>query len=69
MNELPANLRFDLIQPTPRVVVATYKDHFSVNAAAIILDNFIIAIDTLCYPAQGEAFRERVESEYGIPVK
>jgi glyoxylase-like metal-dependent hydrolase (beta-lactamase superfamily II) len=69
MNSLPSSLEFDLIEVSPRVVVANYKDCFGVNAAAIILSNFTICVDTLFYPPQGRAFRKIVESKYKLPVK
>ncbi|MBN2228409.1 MAG: MBL fold metallo-hydrolase [Candidatus Thorarchaeota archaeon] len=52
-----------------RVVIAQYKDYYQLNAAAIIMNNQIVVIDTLYYPSQGLFFRKLVEEEFGLPVK
>jgi cyclase len=69
MNSLPPSLEFDLTEVSPRVVVANYKDCFSVNATAIALKNFIVFVDALYYPPQGLKFRREIEAKFGLPAK
>jgi len=69
MNETGIDLSFEFIEITPRVVIANYKEYFDVNASAIILNNFIIVIDTLLFPRQSREFREQLEKKYKLPVK
>jgi len=69
MDKLPTQLEFGFLEVTPRVVIANCKGCFGVNSAAIVLNNFIIFVDSLYYPPQGKAFRKRVESKYGLPTK
>ncbi len=54
---------------TPSTVVASYKDYFELNAGAIILDTYIIVIDTLLYPSQAREFRHYLEQTYNLPIK
>ena len=60
---------YEILEPAPRTVVATYEPFWSVNAGAVALDDFIIVIDTLLFPRQSKRFREYVESKFGVPVK
>ncbi|MHA1454023.1 MAG: MBL fold metallo-hydrolase, partial [Promethearchaeota archaeon] len=52
-----------------RSIVAFYKEYFELNAGAIILDNFIIVIDTLLYPSQAKEIRTYLEQNYSQPIK
>lgn len=54
---------------SPRVVVANHRAFYNLNAAAVVLNNFIVIIDTLYYPSQGRKLREHIESEFNLPVK
>lgn len=54
MNESGIDLRFELIEISSRVLIANFKDYFDVNASAIIMNNFIIVIDTLLFPRQSK---------------
>lgn len=69
MNESGIDLRFELIEISSRVLIANFKDYFDVNASAIIMNNFIIVIDTLLFPRQSKEFREKLEKKYRLPVK
>ena len=66
-NETNIAIRFEEV--SSRAVIANFKEYFDVNASAIILDNFIIVIDTLFYPRQAKEFRETLEKKYNLPVK
>ncbi len=62
-------LKIDIEEITSRTVRINHKDYYDVNAGAIILDSFIIVIDTLQYPKQTQEFREALEEKYGLPIK
>ncbi|TFG17998.1 MAG: MBL fold metallo-hydrolase [Promethearchaeota archaeon] len=53
----------------PRTIVAFYEDYFELNAGSIILDNFILVIDTLLYPSQTREFRAYLDQNYKQPIK
>ncbi len=59
----------ELKEVTPRTILVKFKEYFDLNAGAIILNNFIIVIDTLMYPRQAKEFREKLEEKYNLPVK
>ncbi len=50
MNKITTILSIKLEEVTPRTIIVNFKDYFDLNAGAIILNNFIIVIDTLMYP-------------------
>jgi glyoxylase-like metal-dependent hydrolase (beta-lactamase superfamily II) len=69
MTESGNDLSISLIDVSPRILIANFKEYFKVNASAIILNNFIIVIDTLLFPRQSKEFREQLEKKYELPVK
>ena len=69
MNKLATRFPIEFKEVTPRTVLVNFKDYFDLNAGVIILNNFIIVIDTLMYPIQAKQFREKLEIKYNLPVK
>jgi glyoxylase-like metal-dependent hydrolase (beta-lactamase superfamily II) len=69
MKKLSKILPIELEEVTPRTQLVNFKDYFNLNAGAIILNNFIIVIDTLMYPRQAKAFKEKLEAKYKLPIK
>ncbi|MFX0004244.1 MAG: MBL fold metallo-hydrolase [Candidatus Hermodarchaeota archaeon] len=69
MESLPKIVPIELEEVTPRTLLVNFKDYFDLNAGAIILNNFIIVIDTLMYPRQAKMFREKLEEKYNLPIK
>ncbi len=69
MNKLAKLKPIELKEVTPRTILVNFKEYFDLNAGAIILNNFIIVIDTLMYPRQAKEFREKLEKKYRLPVK
>ncbi|MFX1529438.1 MAG: MBL fold metallo-hydrolase [Promethearchaeota archaeon] len=69
MSKKAVNLTFECKEVSPHTVIANYKDYFNLNAGAIILNNFILVIDTLIYPRQAKEFRKKLEKKYNLPVK
>jgi len=69
MNKITTILSIKLEEVTPRTIIVNFKDYFDLNAGAIILNNFIIVIDTLMYPRQAKEFKEKLEKKYALPVK
>ncbi|MFX0005867.1 MAG: MBL fold metallo-hydrolase [Promethearchaeota archaeon] len=69
MNEITTRFPIEFKEVTPHTILVNFKDYFNLNAGAIILNNFIIAIDTLMYPIQAKRFRERLEMKFNLPVK
>ncbi|MFX1498112.1 MAG: MBL fold metallo-hydrolase [Promethearchaeota archaeon] len=69
MNNKNINLSFEFQEITPHTIIANYKDCFKLNAGAVILNNFILVIDTLLYPRQSKEFRKKLEKKYNLPVK
>jgi len=59
----------ELKEVTPHTILVNFKEYFDLNAGAIILNNFIIVIDTLMYSRQAKEFREKLEEKYNLPVK
>jgi glyoxylase-like metal-dependent hydrolase (beta-lactamase superfamily II) len=68
MNEI-TRFPIEFKEVTPHTILVNFKDYFNLNAGAIILNNFIIVIDTLMYPVQAKGFRERLEMKFSLPVK
>lgn len=69
MNEKPIDISIDLKEVSSHTIIANYKDYFDLNAGAVVLKNFIIVIDPLLFPRQAKEFREKLEKNYGLPVK
>lgn len=69
MNEIATRFPIEFKEVTPHTILVNFKDYFNLNAGAIILNNFIIVIDTLMYPIQAKRFRERLEMKFNLPVK
>lgn len=69
MTNIEAEIAIEIIEVSSRVIIANFKEYFDVNASAIVLNNFIIVIDTLFYPRQAKEFREKLEMRYKKPIK
>ncbi|MFX0033498.1 MAG: MBL fold metallo-hydrolase [Candidatus Hermodarchaeota archaeon] len=69
MSERTINLVFEFKEVSSHTVIANYRDYFNLNAGAIILNNYILVIDTLIYPRQAKEFRNELEKKYNLPVK
>lgn len=69
MSKKNVNLYFKFQETTPHTIIANYKDYFNLNAGAVILNNFILVIDTLLYPRQSKELRKKLEKKYNLPVK
>ncbi|MFX0038331.1 MAG: MBL fold metallo-hydrolase [Promethearchaeota archaeon] len=69
MKKLSKILPIELEEVTSRTQLVNFKDYFNLNAGAIILNNFIIVIDTLMYPRQAKTFKEKLETKYKLPIK
>ncbi len=72
MSPSPPSSIYEPVTFTPyssRVVYINDKDRWDLNAAAVILDNFIVVIDPMMYPNQARAFRNQIETIYRLPVK
>ncbi|MCG3220169.1 MAG: hypothetical protein H7641_02215, partial [Candidatus Heimdallarchaeota archaeon] len=61
MDESKIGLPFEIIELASNTVYTTWKDYYDLNAGAIILNNFIVIIDSLSYPRQAKDFREKIE--------
>ncbi|UCC19505.1 MAG: MBL fold metallo-hydrolase [Promethearchaeota archaeon] len=59
----------ELKEVSTHTIVVNYNDYFDLNAGAVILNHFIIVIDTLFYPKQAEEFRKKLERNYKLPVR
>ena len=62
-------LNLEFTEITSRTYLANYKDYYDVNAGAIILEHYIICIDTLMYPKQARMFKNYLEQKFYLPVK
>ncbi|MHA1673743.1 MAG: MBL fold metallo-hydrolase [Promethearchaeota archaeon] len=72
MSSSPPSSIYEPVTLTPyssRVVYINDKDRWDLNAAAVILDTFIVVIDPMMYPNQARAFRNQLETIYRLPVK
>ncbi|MFX0185436.1 MAG: MBL fold metallo-hydrolase, partial [Candidatus Hodarchaeota archaeon] len=58
--------KYTLKEVTPRTVIVTTEN---CNAGAIVLNNFIVAIDPTMFPVTAKQFREDVEKKFSKPVK
>ena len=69
MTQPKVNLNITIDKVSSRVLVANYPDYFSLNSAAVVLDSFIVVVDTLYYPSQGRRFHEYLETTFNKPVQ
>ncbi|NPD89289.1 MAG: MBL fold metallo-hydrolase [Asgard group archaeon] len=69
MNESKIGIPFEIKELAPNTVYTTWKDYYNLNAGAIILNNYIVIIDSLSYPRQAMDFRKRIEEKYELPIK
>ena len=69
MDESKIGLPFEIKELAPNTVYITWKDYYDLNAGAIILNNFIVVVDSLSYPRQAKDFREKIEKKYDLPIK
>jgi cyclase len=59
----------DLEQVSERTIAIIDQGALRANAGAVVLDSFIVAIDSTMKPPAARAFRQDLESQYGLPVK
>ena len=69
MSELELGFPFEIKKLSPKTVYTTWEDYYKLNAGAIILNNFIVIIDSLTYPRQAKDFRRKIEEKYDLPIK
>ncbi len=59
---------FKLIPVSTRTAAVTEPELRS-NAGAVALDHFIVAIDPTMIPSAARTFRQKLEGQFGLPVK
>ncbi|MGY5879656.1 MAG: MBL fold metallo-hydrolase [Candidatus Thorarchaeota archaeon] len=69
MTDTVTTTEIEINELSSRIVIAHYREFYKLNAAAVVLNNFIVVIDPLYYPSQGRKFREFLETKYNLPVK
>jgi cyclase len=68
LEENTMSIEFELEQVSERTVAAIAPELRS-NAGAVALDSFIVAIDPTMKPPAARAFRQKLERQFGLPVK
>ncbi|MFN2270993.1 MAG: MBL fold metallo-hydrolase, partial [Anaerolineae bacterium] len=63
------NIEFELQQVGERTVAIIDQENLRSNAGAVALENFVVAIDPTMKPPAARAFRQKLESQFGLPVK
>jgi glyoxylase-like metal-dependent hydrolase (beta-lactamase superfamily II) len=63
------NIEFELQQVGERTVAIIDQENLRSNAGAVALKNFVVAIDPTMKPPAARAFRQKLESQFGLPVK
>jgi cyclase len=69
MIETKLGLPFEIKELGKHTIYTTWNDYYFLNAGAIILNNFIVVIDSLTYPKQALDFREKIEEKFDLPIK
>jgi glyoxylase-like metal-dependent hydrolase (beta-lactamase superfamily II) len=62
------SIEFELEKVSGRTVAAI-DEELSSNAGAVALNNFIVAIDPTMKPPAARTFRQKMERQFGLPVK
>lgn len=61
-------IRFNLQPVGPNAIIAT-NEKLASNAAALLMDDFIVAVDATMRPDTSQTFRNMLEEQYHRPVK
>jgi glyoxylase-like metal-dependent hydrolase (beta-lactamase superfamily II) len=62
------SIEFELEQVSERTM-AVIAPELRSNAGAVALDNFVVVIDPTMIPSAAGAFRQRLEEQFGLPVR
>jgi cyclase len=62
------SIEFELEQVSKRTTAVIVPELRS-NAGAVALDSFIVAIDPTMIPSAAKAFRQKLELQFGLPVR
>jgi len=57
MSKIGTTANIVISEVSSRVMVAKYSEFYSLNAAAVALNNYIVVIDPRYYPSQGKKFK------------
>jgi glyoxylase-like metal-dependent hydrolase (beta-lactamase superfamily II) len=63
------NIEFELQQVSERTVAIIDQENLRSNAGAVVLDNFVVAIDSTMKPPAARAFKQKLERQFDLPVR